>query len=67
MCRHAHVHGHVHARLSEGDRQAVRKLAGLMLPIYVAVALAVVVTVAVEFVPRGGTLLATAVQSTASR
>jgi hypothetical protein len=52
MCHHAHV------RLSAEEQKEVRKLSGLMIPIYASVVLAVVAVVSVTGGSRQGELVA---------
>ncbi len=52
---------HVHVTLSAEDRQAVKKLSGIMLPVYASIALAAIAVVAVGSAPpRQGEMIATA-------
>jgi hypothetical protein len=54
MCRHVHV------ALSEEERQAVRKLSGVLIPAYAMVALAIIGLAAFNMAPRSGELVASA-------
>jgi hypothetical protein len=49
---------HVHVTLSAEDRKDVRKLSGIMIPIYASIVLAVIAVVAVSSAPRQGEMIA---------
>ncbi|MGH6665217.1 MAG: hypothetical protein ACREB2_09995 [Pseudolabrys sp.] len=49
---------HVHVILSAEDKKEARKLAGVMIPIYASVVLAVIAVVAVSSTTRQGELIA---------
>ena len=51
MCRHVHV------RLSEADERAVRKIYGVMVPVFASIALMLLATVALMQPPRQGEVL----------
>lgn len=61
MCRHVHV------TLSANDRKQVKALAGIMLPVYASVLLAVIAIVAVTSAPRPGELIAASSAASATR
>ena len=50
MCHHAHVH----VSLSAEDKKDVKKLAGIMIPVYASIVLAAIAVVAVTGTPRQG-------------
>jgi hypothetical protein len=52
MCRHVHV------TLSAEDKKDVKKLSGIMIPVYASIVLAVVAVVAVTGTPRHGEVIA---------
>ena len=54
MCHHAHVH----VTLSAADKKDVKKLSGIMIPVYASIMLAVIAAVAVTSSPRRGELIA---------
>ena len=58
---------HVHVTLSAEEKKDVRKLAGIMIPVYASIALAVIAVVAVSNTPRQGELIASSPASTATR
>ena len=49
---------HVHVTLSAEDKKDVKKLSGIMIPVYASIVLAVVAVVAVTGTPRQGALVA---------
>ena len=49
---------HVHVTLSAEDKKDVKKLSGIMIPVYAAIVLAVIAVVAVTAAPRQGELIA---------
>ena len=53
MCHH-----HVYVRLSAEEKKEARKVAGVMIPIYASIMLAVIAVVAVTSAPRQNELLA---------
>jgi hypothetical protein len=63
MCHHAHVH----VRLSAEEKKATRKLAGIMIPVYASVLLAVIAVVALTGAPRESELIVASPASTATR
>lgn len=56
MCHHAHAH----VTLSAEDKQAAKKLSGLMIPVYASVVLAAIAVLALSGVPRQGEQVAAA-------
>jgi hypothetical protein len=52
MCRHVYV------TLSAEDKKDVKKLSGIMIPVYASIVLAVVAVVAVTGTPRHGEVIA---------
>lgn len=58
---------HIHVRLTAEERQDARKLAGIMIPIYASVVLAVIAVVAVTSAPRQNEMLAQASAPAAQR
>ena len=54
MCRHVHV------MLSAEDKKHVKKLAGIMIPVYASIVLAVVAVVAFTGSPQKSELIAAA-------
>jgi hypothetical protein len=63
MCHHVHVH----AVLSAEDRKAVRKLSGMMIPVYASVLIALFALVAVTGGTRQGELIASSSAPAATR
>ena len=63
MCHHAHVH----VTLSAEDKKDVRKLAGIMIPVYASVVLAVIAVLAVSGAPRQAEQVAAASVAAAAR
>jgi hypothetical protein len=63
MCHHAHVH----VTLSAEDKKDVRKLAGIMIPVYASVVLAVIAVLAVTGAPRQAEQVAAAAVPAAAR
>ena len=61
MCHHLPV------SLSAEDKKAVRRLSGVLIPAYAAVALAVIAALAVVHAPRSNELVASASLPAASR
>ena len=49
---------HVHVTLSAEDKKDVKKLSGIMIPVYASIVLAVIAVVAVTSAPRQGELIA---------
>lgn len=58
---------HVHVALSAEDKAAVKKLSGMMIPVYASIVLAVIAIVAVSGTPRQGELIATTSAPSATR
>ena len=58
---------HIHVRLSAEDKQDVKKLSGIMIPVYASIVLAVIVVAAVTSAPRQGELIASASVPAAAR
>jgi hypothetical protein len=58
---------HVHVTLSAEDRKHVKKLSGLMIPVYASILLAVIAVVAVTGTPRQGQLIASSSAPAATR
>jgi hypothetical protein len=58
---------HVHVTLSAEDRKDVKRLSGLMIPVYASIVLAVIAVVALTGAPRQGELIASASAPTAAR
>ncbi len=56
MCHHVHVH----VTLSAEDKQDVKKLAGIMIPVYASIVLAMIAVAAVASSPRQSELVASA-------
>ncbi|HYC15904.1 MAG TPA: hypothetical protein VEC94_01745 [Pseudolabrys sp.] len=63
MCHPAHIH----VMLSAEDKKDVKKLAGVMIPVYATVMLALVAFVAVAGGTRQGELVATTAAPAATR
>jgi hypothetical protein len=63
MCHHAHVH----VMLSAEDKKDVKKLAGVMIPVYASILLAMIAAVAVAGAPRQGELIASVAAPAATR
>jgi hypothetical protein len=61
MCQHVHV------TLSAEDRKDVKKMSGIMIPVYASIVLAVIAVVAVGSGPRQGQLIASASAPAAAR
>ena len=62
MCHHVHVH----VTLSAEDKKDVKKLSGIMIPVFASIVLAMIAVVAVTGTPRQGELIAsTSVPATA--
>jgi hypothetical protein len=58
---------HVHVTLSAEDKKDVKRLSGLMIPIYASIVLAVIAVVALPGAPRQGELMASASAPAAAR
>ncbi len=58
---------HVHVTLSAEDKQDVKKLAGIMIPVYASIVLAMIAVVAVTGTPRPGELIASTSVPAAAR
>jgi len=58
---------HVHVTLSAEDRQHVKKLSGIMLPLYASIVLAVIAVVAVSSGSRQDELVAASSAASATR
>ena len=58
---------HVHVTLSAEDKKDVKRLSGLMIPIYASIVLAVFAVVALTGTPRQGELIASASAPAAAR
>jgi len=58
---------HVHVTLSAEDRKNVKTFAGIMIPVYASILLAVVAVVALGSSPRSGEMIAASPASTATR
>ena len=58
---------HVHGTLSAEDRKNVKTFAGIMIPVYASILLAVVAVVAVGGSPRSGEIIAASSASSATR
>jgi hypothetical protein len=58
---------HVHVPLSTEDKAAAKRIAGVMVPIYASILLAVVALVALNAQPRQGELVASASAPAAQR
>ncbi len=63
MCHHVHVH----VTLSAEDKKDVKKLSGIMIPVYASIVLAVVAVVALGSAPRQGELIASNTVPAATR
>jgi hypothetical protein len=63
MCHPAHIH----VMLSAEDKKDVKKLAGIMIPVYACAVLALVAFVAVTASPRQGELVASTAAPAATR
>ena len=63
MCHQVHVH----VTLSAEDRRDVKKLSGIMIPVYASIILMVVAVVAVSSGPRQGDLIASSSAPAATR
>ena len=58
---------HVHVTLSADEKKEVRKLAGVMIPVYASILLAMIVVVAVANGSRQDALIAASSAPTATR
>jgi len=58
---------HVHGTLSAEDRKNVKTFAGIMIPVYASILLAVVAVVAVGGSPWSGEIIAASSASSATR
>jgi len=58
---------HVHVTLSAEEKKDVKKLSGIMIPVYASIVLAVVAVVAVTGSSRQGELVASSASSAATR
>jgi hypothetical protein len=58
---------HVHVTLSAEEKAAVKKLSGVLIPVYASILLAMIAVVAVASGPRQGELIASSSASTATR
>ncbi len=58
---------HVYVKLSAEDRADVKKLSGIMIPLYASILLAMIVVVALGGGPRQGELIASSSAATATR
>jgi hypothetical protein len=56
---------HVHVTLSTEDKKEAKKLAGVLLPVYASIVLAVIALVVVTGVPRQGELIASSAPAAA--
>jgi hypothetical protein len=63
MCHHVHVH----VALSAEDKKAVKKLSGMMIPVYASILLALFALVAVTGGSRQGELVASSSAPAATR
>ena len=63
MCHYVHVH----VTLSAEDKKDVRKLSGIMIPVYASIVLAIIAVVAVTSAPRQGELIASTSVPAAAR
>jgi hypothetical protein len=63
MCHHAHIR----VLLTEEDRREVKKLSGIMIPVYASILLAMIAAVAVSGGPRQGEMVASSSAATATR
>ncbi len=63
MCHYVHVH----VTLSAEDKKDVKKLSGIMIPVYASIMLAVIVVMTVTSAPRQGELIASATVPAAAR
>ena len=61
MCHHGHI------KLSEEDKEHVKKLSGIMIPVYATAMLALIAFVAVSGGPRQGDLVASTAPPAATR
>ena len=61
MCHHAHI------TLSAEERKDIKKLSGIMLPVYASIVLALIAVVAVSGGSHQGELIASSSASTATR
>jgi hypothetical protein len=58
---------HIHVTLSAEDRKNVKTFAGIMIPVYASILLAVIAVVAVGSALRPGEMIAASPASTATR
>jgi hypothetical protein len=58
---------HVHVTLSAEDKKDVKKLSGIMIPVYASIVLAIIAVVAVTGAPRQGELIASTSVPAAAR
>lgn len=63
MCHHVYVH----ARLSVEEKKAVKKLSGIMIPVYASIVLAAIAVVALTGTPRQGEIVASSSAPAATR
>jgi hypothetical protein len=63
MCHPAHIH----VTLTAEDKKDIKKLSGLMIPVYASILLAIIAVVAVTGTPRQGELIASASAPAATR
>jgi hypothetical protein len=58
---------HVHVTLSAEEKKDVRKLSGIMIPVYASILLAMIAVAAFSGAPRQGELIASSAASSATR
>ena len=58
---------HVHVTLSAEDKKDIKKLSGVMIPVYASILLAMIVVVAVSGAPPRGELIASTSAPAATR
>jgi hypothetical protein len=63
MCHHVHIR----VLLTEEDRKDVKKLSGIMVPVYASVLLAMIAVVALSSGSRQGELIASSSAANATR
>ena len=59
--------GHVYVRLSADERKQVKSFAGIMIPVYASILLAIVAVAAIGSAPRPGEMIAASSASSATR
>jgi hypothetical protein len=58
---------HIHVTLSAEEKQAARKLSGIMIPVYASIVLAIIAVVSLTGAPRQGEQVASTTAPAATR